>query len=222
MRRLVIVGGGISGLAAAEGAAALAGRVPGGLEVLVLEKEQEVGGKARSVQQDGWLVECGPTGFLDNEPALDRLVEAAGLEKLAANTAAARRFVVRGGRMREIHTNPLRFAGSGILGPVGLARMLVEPVIPRRRSDEDESVWSFAARRLGADAADRMIAPMVLGVFAGDARKLSLEAAFPKLHALEREHGSFPAQAGLEHTDDQRRGDRVRQIRHPDELPRIL
>lgn len=191
MKHLVVIGGGISGLAAAEGAVAAAGRVGEGLEVSVLEREAEVGGKAVSLAADGYLVEGGPGGFLDNEPALDRLIERTGLTKLAADPSAARRFLVRGGRMREVRASPLAFMGSGLLGPWGLLRILAEPLVSRGDPTADESVWDFAARRLGAQAADRLIAPMVLGVFAGDAKRLSLRAAFPKLHALERDHGSL-------------------------------
>jgi len=81
---------------------------------------------------------------------------------------------------------------SRILGPLGVLRIAGEPFIRRRPADAgDESIWDFAARRLGKQAADRLIAPVTLGIFAGDARRLSLQAAFPKLHELEREHGSL-------------------------------
>lgn len=192
MKRLVVVGGGISGLAAAWSAQQRLEEAGSGAhaEVLLLERSPEVGGKARSLRREGWLVEAGPTGFLDNEPVLDRLVESAGLTKLPAREAAARRFVVRKGELREIHAHPLRFARSGILSPAGLLRAATEP-LRRPRSPEDESVWDFARRRLGRQVADRLIAPMVLGVFAGDARRISLPAAFPRMAELEREHGSL-------------------------------
>lgn len=191
MKRLAVVGGGISGLAAAWIAAE--GSAPGEIEVQVLEKERQVGGKARSVAEGGWLVEEGPAGFLAPDPALDRLAAAAGLEaqRVAADAAAARRFVVRGGRMREVSAHPVRFARAGILGPLGLLRVGLEPFVPRRRDAGEESVWSFARRRLGRQAADRLVAPMVLGIFAGDAKRLSIAAAFPRLAALEDEHGSL-------------------------------
>ncbi|MBP7149435.1 MAG: protoporphyrinogen oxidase [Acidobacteria bacterium] len=193
MKRLVIVGAGISGLAAARGARALAGEVPGGLEVLVLERGAAVGGKVVTLRDAGYLVEMGPTGYLDNEPAIDQLIGWAGMaaQKLPANAAAARRFLVRGGRPLEIQMHPLRFARSGLLTPLGLLRMAGEPFVPRKRDATDESVWSFAARRVGREAADRMISPMMLGIFAGDARRLSLPAAFPRLHVLERDHGGL-------------------------------
>lgn len=191
-RRIVIVGAGISGLAAARAAADRAGELAGGLEVVVLERDDHVGGKVRSVNDgEGWLVEEGPTGFLDNEPALDRLIASAGLEKQPADEASAHRFLVRGGRMREIHAHPAKFLGSGLMGPLGILRLAMEPWIKAKRDGEDETIWDFGARRLGRQAADRLIAPMVLGVFAGDAKRLSLPSAFPKMRAMEEEHGSL-------------------------------
>ena len=193
VRRLVVVGGGISGLAAAWAARQAASRVEGGLEVLVLERGGAVGGKASSIARDGWLVEGGPSGFLGGRPEMERLIDGIGLasERAPANPASARRFLFRAGRMRRIVPNPVGLLREGILGGRGVARMLAEPFIAARRDAADESVWSFAARRLGAEVADRMILPMALGIFAGDARRLSLAAAFPRMAALEREHGSL-------------------------------
>lgn len=192
-RRLVIVGGGISGLAAAWAARQEAARAQRGLEVLVLERGSRVGGKANSMRRDGWLVEGGPSGYLDGRPELDRLIEGIGLaqDRVPANHAAKVRFLYRAGRIRRVVPNPLGLLTEGILSPGGVARMLAEPFVPKRReSGDDESVWSFAARRLGAQVADRMVLPMALGIFAGDARRLSLRGAFPRMAALEREHGS--------------------------------
>jgi protoporphyrinogen/coproporphyrinogen III oxidase len=192
MRRLVVVGGGISGLAAAWAACQAASRVEGGLEVLVLERGSDVGGKASSIARDGWLVEGGPSGFLSGRPEMERLIDAIGLasERMPANRSAER-FLFCGGRIRKIKPNPVSLVRQGILRPRGALRMMAEPFISARRDGADESVWGFAARRLGAEVADRMIMPMALGIFAGDARRLSLTAAFPRMATLEREHGSL-------------------------------
>lgn len=197
-KRLVIIGAGISGLAAAHAAARTASERELDLEVLVLEKENQAGGKARSLQREGWLIEAGPGTFLDNEPEFQELLAEVGFseERITADAASKHRFLYRGRRLCEIPSHPLRFAASGLLGPLGLLRMGMEPFIPKRASDHqagvrDESVWGFAARRLGRQAADRLIAPMILGVYAGDARRLSLPASLPRLAALEEEHGSL-------------------------------
>lgn len=188
MKSIVVIGGGISGLSAAWAAAE---RLKGVAAVTVVEREREVGGKAQTLHEQGFVVEAGPTGYLDNEPAVDRVVEAAGLTKIPANQAAARRFLVRKGRMREIEANPVRFIRAGILGPLGLLRVPLEFLVPGKRDDADESVWQFAARRIGRQGADRLIAPMMLGIFAGDAKRLSLAAALPRLHEIETTYGSL-------------------------------
>jgi oxygen-dependent protoporphyrinogen oxidase len=193
LARLVVVGGGIAGLAAAWSARCAAARAGVTLEVLVLERGSEVGGKARTIVRDGWMVEGGPSGYLGGRPELDALIRAAGLQDAAvpANANAKRRFVYRAGRMHEIKSHPLGFARSGVLSGGGLLRLAAEVLVPRSRGTNDETVWDFAARRLGTEAADRLVSPMTLGVFAGDAHKLSLASAFPKMARLEQEHRSL-------------------------------
>ena len=193
MARLVVVGGGIAGLAAAWSARSTAEAAGVALDVLVLERNDQVGGKARTIVRDGWMVEGGPSGFLGGRAELDRLLQASGLADSAvqARAAAKRRFLYRAGRLREIKPSPLGFARSGIMSAGGMMRIAVEPFVPRWHGTDDETVWAFAARRLGSEAADRLVSPMTLGIFAGDARRLSLASAFPKMEKLEAEHGSL-------------------------------
>ena len=189
--RVVVVGGGISGLAAAWGAQAT---LPEGSEVLVLERDAAVGGKARTFRHGDWLLEGGPGGYIPGRHELNRLIAASGMEthRVTAGVSARRRFLYRGGRLRNVPTNPLAFASSGILSLPGLLRLAAEPLVAARpASAPEETVWQFAERRLGRQAAERLIAPMTLGIFAGDARRLSLPAAFPRMARLEQEHGSL-------------------------------
>ena len=207
--RLVVVGGGPSGLAAAWKASAEADRAGASLEIVVLEAEDQVGGKARTEQAGDFLIETGPQGFLDDQPVVPEMIAACGLkdEVLAPEPAANRRYIYRGGRLRELSRSPAAFVRSGLLGPTGLARMAMEPLVPARRTGadrtegagsmsigaatDDESLFDFAARRMGRQAARRLISPVVLGIFAGDARKLSAAAAFPRLVAMEEAYGSL-------------------------------
>ncbi len=190
--QLVVVGGGISGLAAAWAAHEEAHKRGTAINITLLDAGHQVGGKAVSNKlEGGWLTESGPTGFLDNEPVLDELIALAGLTKVPANEAAAHRFLVLGGTLREIHAHPLKFATGGILSPLGLMRMAREIFVPGKQGNADESVWEFGRRRLGAQAADRMLAPMVQGVFAGDSKRLSLPAAFPRMAEMEQQYGSL-------------------------------
>jgi oxygen-dependent protoporphyrinogen oxidase len=188
--RLVVVGAGVSGLAAAWAARRASEEAGAPREIVVLERDREPGGKARTLRRDGFLVETGPTSYLDDSLELDDLVRQLGIEgrKVPASRAAARRFLVRAGRLRELGASPGKFLG--VLSPGGALRLLAEPFVPRGGRD-DETLWEFGARRLGREAADRLLAPMALGVVAGDAKRLSAAATFPTVHALESEHGSL-------------------------------
>ncbi len=195
--RLVIVGGGPSGLAAAWRASGRARDAGADLEVVVLEAESEVGGKARTRFADGLMIETGPQGFLDDQPAVRLMIQACGLgeEVIAPEPDANRRYIHSGGKQRELKRTPLGFASSGLLSIGGLARLAMEPLVPRRFCSEDaehdESLFDFAARRMGVEAAERLISPVTLGIFAGDARHLSAAAVFPRLVQWEEAHGSL-------------------------------
>lgn len=192
-KRLVVIGGGISGTAAAATARKRARSHGLDLDVVLLERDAEIGGRARSLREGEWLFETGPIGYLNSEPVVDDLVRDAGLESelVAAGDAQSHRFVHSRGRVREVKATPLGFLTSGLVSVPGLLRAAREPWVPKRSDPADESVWEFAARRVGREFADRLIHPMVLGVFAGDAKRLSLPSAFPIMAELERDHGSL-------------------------------
>ncbi|MCH9651688.1 MAG: protoporphyrinogen oxidase [Deltaproteobacteria bacterium] len=183
--RIAVLGAGISGLAAAHSLASRA-------EVVVFEARDRAGGNIHTGDLDGCRVEWGPNGFLDNEPATLELVTELGLTARLqpADGAAARRFLWREGRLREIPSKPQGFLASSCLPLAARLRALAEPFV-RSKSVGDESVFEFARRRLGRGIAETLVDGMVTGVFAGDPRRLSVAAAFPRLHALEAEHGSL-------------------------------
>jgi oxygen-dependent protoporphyrinogen oxidase len=186
--RVAIVGGGITGLATAAWL-----ELDHGLDdALVLEAAPAAGGKVRTALEAGYTLEWGPQGFLDNAPDTLELAAAAGLagELVKADGAAADRFILRAGRLRRVATSPPAFMASDILPLTGRLRLLGEP-FARRRPDHDETVFDFASRRIGRQAAEVLVDAMVTGVFAGDSRKLSLAATFPKMAAMEAEHGSL-------------------------------
>jgi oxygen-dependent protoporphyrinogen oxidase len=186
--RVAIVGGGITGLAAA---AWLEHdhRID---DLLVIESSSRAGGKIRSEIDAGYTVEWGPQGFLDNAPDTLELVRIQGLGDalVQADEAAADRFILRSGQLRRVATSPLAFMLSDILPIGGRLRLLAEP-FARARPDHDETVFDFARRRIGRRAAEVLVDAMVTGVFAGDSRELSLAATFPRMAAMETEHGSL-------------------------------
>ena len=184
----VIVGAGASGLCAAF---YRMGQL-GSDNVALLESSDYAGGHMRTDSVEGFLCDWGPNGFLDREPLTLEWVHALGLdgELIQAQEAAARRFIVKNGELVEL-VPPPKFLMAPILSLPGRARMMMEPLISQRVSDEPESIWNFAARRIGREAADTLVGPMVSGVFGGDAKRLSLAHCFPRMAAMERDHGSL-------------------------------
>lgn len=191
-KKIVVVGGGIAGLAVAY---ALHQRreLAGGLELICLEAGSQPGGNVRTLHEDGYICEWGPNGFLDNAPATLELVRHVGLEDrlVAADEQARIRWIWRRGRLRRVPSGPGSFLMSNVLSLRGRLRLLCEPLATRRPAAVDETVFDFAARRIGAEAARVLVGAMVTGVYAGNAKELSLASTFPKMFAMESEHGGL-------------------------------
>ncbi|MCC6488474.1 MAG: protoporphyrinogen oxidase [Candidatus Hydrogenedentes bacterium] len=183
-----IIGGGVSGLCAAHYLAQAKGRD----SIVLLEASDLPGGTTRTSAEDGYLLDWGPNGFLNREPKTLQWVDDLGIsgKLLAANEAAARRFILKNDRLMEILPPP-RFLATPLLSLAGRVRLCCEPLIRQKANDDPETIWDFAARRIGREAADMMVGPMVSGVFGGDAHQLSLAHCFPRMAAMEREFGSL-------------------------------
>lgn len=184
--RVAIVGGGISGLTAAHRLAA------DGHDPIVLDDGDAPGGLVASVRRDGFLCEHGPQAVLDGAEETRALIAAAGLAERAqtASAASRRRFVYVAGALRPVPTSPPALLRTNLIGVGAKLRLLGEPFVSRRQAEDEETVLAFSARRFGREAAERVVAPAVIGIYAGDAGSLSVAAAFPRIGAMEREHGS--------------------------------
>lgn len=190
MTRVAIVGGGIAGLSLAH---ALTSRQPSAhREVVVLEAAPRAGGNLQTELIDGFLCEWGPNGFLDSAPDTLALVREIGLEPRLqpSDDRARRRFLFRRGRLHQLPGGPAAFLASDLLSWRGKLRVAGEPFAPGPPAG-NETIHAFAARRIGREAADVLVDAMVSGIFAGDSRRLSLAACFPKMQQMEREHGSL-------------------------------
>ena len=219
MTRVAVIGGGVSGLACGLALRDRARERGLDLRVTVFEKETQPGGNLRTLNRDGWQFEWGPNGFLDNEPATLRLVDRLELRPrlLRSSDATRRRFLLVNGRLEEIPLSPKAFLGSRMLTLRGKLRMAGELMVPARKDlgraaadpATDETIDQFGERRLGREFADVMLDPMVKGVFGGEARRLSLAAAFPRMVELEKNHGGlFRAMIALGR-DKRRKGRRT-------------
>jgi protoporphyrinogen/coproporphyrinogen III oxidase len=182
----VIVGAGIAGLTAAERL------VAAGHDVTVIEPEARAGGVIRSERRDGFLCEAGPQAILSGRPDTQALLRAAGLEErvIVSREATKRRLVFVGGALRPLPSNPPSLLKTDLLGTGAKLRLAREPFIAKGDPARDESVLAFFERRFGAEAARRVGAPAVIGIYAGDAANLSMKDALPRLWELEQQHGS--------------------------------
>ncbi len=187
MADVIVVGGGISGLAAAWRLQQQ------GLHVVLLEAAARAGGTIGSTRENGCLIESGPGSTLDTTPLLARLLEELGIagERVAPPPAARNRYILRGGRLHALPMSALAFLATPLFSATGKLRLLREPFVGRAPAEREESVAAFVRRRLGAEFLDYAINPFVAGVYAGDPETLSIRAAFPRLYELERKYGGL-------------------------------
>jgi len=187
MAKVIIAGGGLSGLSLAW----FLKELRPGWEVLVLESEARAGGKAWTIKEDGFVCEKGVNGVLDNKPSTLALAARLGLEPLKSNNAASRRFVIKNRHLVQLPASPAQFLTSKLLSLPGRLRVLAEALVSKGDISKDESLADFARRRLGKEAFKYLIDPMATGIYAGDPERLSLRSCFPRIHELERDYGSL-------------------------------
>ncbi|MBM2838368.1 MAG: oxygen-dependent protoporphyrinogen oxidase [Deltaproteobacteria bacterium] len=201
MKRVVIIGGGISGLSTAlylKEQAASAGHE---IDCLLIEKGSRLGGNILTEKVDGFLIEGGPDCFLSEKPWAAQLCRHLGLGDQIMPTTEENKgtFVLSKGRLHEmpdglilmVPTKIMPLITTSLFSWLGKLRMGFEIFIPPRHSKEDETLGSFVRRRLGNEALDKIAEPLVAGVHAGDPETMSMRASFPKFMEMEDEHGSL-------------------------------
>ena len=184
--KLVIIGGGITGLSLAY---FLLEKNPS-LDIVVLESEKKAGGKIWTDKVNGFLCEGGVNGFLDNRPKTLELVSKLALTPLRSSDNARKRFIFSEGKLHRLPESPGAFFRSNLLSLSGRLRIIGEIFAPKG-SGEDETLASFAKRRLGKEAYEKLIDPMASGIYAGDPEKMSLKSCFLKVYNLEQKYGSL-------------------------------
>ncbi len=199
--RIVIIGGGIAGLTTAyelqERARAAA--VP--IQVSLVEAERWLGGVIRTERVDGFVIEGGPDSVLAQKPWAVDLAQRLGLgdQIVAANPAHKKTFVLYRGRLHElpegltlmIPTRLKPLLQTGLLSPLGKARAALDLIQRPREREGDVTLGAFVREHLGREAFERIVEPLMAGIYAGDGEQLSLRATFPRLLELEREYGSL-------------------------------
>lgn len=200
-RKVVIIGGGLSGLSAAYYVRKFyreAGFQP---EIILIEKDKSLGGKIETLHRDGFVIEKGPDSFLARKTAMVDLARELELdhELVTTNPNAKKTYILQRGKLHPmpaglvlgIPTELKPFLKSGLVSFGGKMRAMMDFVLPPRRSSEDESLGDLIERRLGTEVLENMTEPLLAGIYAGDMRKISLQATFPQFGEVERQYGSL-------------------------------
>ena len=195
--KVVVVGGGIAGLSAAH---RLTESGHPGLEVTLLERSDRFGGTIRTVERDGCLVELGPDSFLTSKPWLSDLAGRLGVADRIIPTARTHRrsHVVHRGKLHPLPDGFLMMAptrlwpmvGTSLFSWKGKARCALDLVLPRGTGTGDESLGAFVRRRFGGEVLERVVQPLIGGIYAGDPDTLSLKATIPRFFEMEQRHRS--------------------------------
>lgn len=200
-RRVVIAGGGVTGLTVAYRLLCAPEREARPLEVTLLEARPSLGGNIRTERAGGFVIDGGPDAWVVAKPYASALCRELGLgDRLIETTERNRRVYIRRGG--ELHAMPeglvltvptriLPFARTPLLSWKAKARMSLDLLLPRRRGAEDESIAHFIRRRLGREALEQLAEPLLGGIYAGDVEALSMRATFPQLVEMEEKHGSM-------------------------------
>lgn len=186
-KKVIVLGAGISGLAAAFQLQ------QDGFDVTVLERKSEPGGSMISESSDGYLIDFGPNSGLETTPVIKKMVEQAGLssEMIYANPSANKRYILRNGNLYPLPMNPPQFFATKLFSWKAKLRLFAEPFIGKSEDGYYQSISEFVSRRLGKEFLNYAINPFVTGVYAGNPDKLSVKSAFPKLYALEENYGGL-------------------------------
>lgn len=203
-RRIAVIGGGISGLAAAHRLAEL----DPAAEIALFETGEKLGEVLQTSRSDGYLLEHSADNFITNVPWAIELCRRVGIaDELAPTRETSRRaLVVRNGKLYPVPEGFSLMAAAKIwpvlatpiLSPLGKLRLAMEYFVSRRNDESDESLAAFARRRLGGEVFERLVQPLVAGIYTADADRLSLAAALPRFREMERQHGSLIRAARFE------------------------
>ena len=200
-RRIVVIGGGITGLAAAHRLVEKSQTANQSVEIVLLEASGRVGGVFGTEQIGNYTIETGADSFITNKPGGIELAKRLGMEDrlISPNKEFQRSLILHRG---ETVVTPVGFnllapsqvwpmLKTPLLSPLGKARMAAEYFVPRKQNEEDESLASFVRRRFGQEMLDRIVQPMVGGIYTSDPESLSLKATLPRFVEMERKYGSL-------------------------------
>lgn len=198
-RRVVVIGGGITGLTTAYYLKKEAREKGLAIDVTLIEASHRLGGKIQTVVKDGFVIERGPDSFLARKHSASRLAKEVGMEdKLVSNHAGKSYVLVQerlhpmpGGSIMGIPTQIAPFITTGLFSATGKIRAAADFVLPKSNLAEDQSLGSFFRRRLGDEVVENLIEPLLSGIYAGDIDQMSLMSTFPQFYQVEQKYRSL-------------------------------
>ena len=200
-RKVIIIGGGITGLSAAFYMKKLFAeqRIP--IDITLIEKSEELGGKVQTLRRDGFIIERGPDSFLARKLPIITLSKELGIEDelVGTNPRARTNYIYHKNKLHKmplglvlgIPTKLTPFMKTGLISPFGKLRAALDLLLPKKKSLDDESLGHFIQRRLGKEVLENITEPLLGGIYAGDTQTLSLKATFPNFFEMEQEHRSL-------------------------------
>lgn len=198
-KKVIVVGGGITGLATAYYLQKEAREKALPIKIKLIEASDRLGGVISTEKRGGFTIERGPDSIIARKKSALRLIEEVGLQdKIISNTAGKSYIYARGklhtmpeGSFMGIPTKVTPFALSGLFSPLGKLRAAGDFILPKGEPAADQSLGAFFRRRLGNEIVDNMIDPLLSGIYAGDIDELSLMALFPNFYEIEQKHRSL-------------------------------
>lgn len=200
-RKIIVVGGGITGLTAAYYVRKRLKEAGCTADVTLVEGAEKLGGRIHTLRKEGFVIEKGPDSFLARKLPIIELSRELGLEGelTGTNPEAKKTYILRDGTLHPmpaglvlgIPTDIEPFMRTGLVSAKGKARAMMDLVLPKKEDDSDESLGHFLHRRLGKEVLDQIVEPLLAGIYAGDTYALSLQSTFPQFGEMEQQYRSL-------------------------------
>lgn len=200
-KHIAVIGGGITGLTAAYELRKQFAAIGQSIQITLIEKSPQLGGAIQTLKRDGFVIEKGPDSFLSRKPAVLNLSKELGLltDLISLSPTASKSFIYLKGQLHPmpaglamgIPTQIKPFVGTRLLSLSGKTRAALDFFLPRKTTPDDESLGSLLERRLGSEVTERLVSPVLAGIYAGDLHMLSTAATFPQLLDMENKHRSL-------------------------------
>lgn len=198
-RKVVVVGGGITGLTTAFYLQQEAKQHNLLLDVVLIEASLRVGGKIQTIRKDGFIIERGPESFFDSCNSIRSLARDLGIEQEIVQNNNGRSYIAVGSELHPVPSNLLfggspevsSFITSSLLSVSGKIRAAGDLLLPKINEDIDEPIGDFFRRRFGKEVVENLVEPVLAGTFAGDVDHLSMQSMFPQFYQLEKDHRSL-------------------------------